>query len=73
MSRYVSVVGLSGDILAVTTDEFSCAPFVEDVIRRVVVDAYAISLCDGADKNAVCRDPRIIPDSMGRCWGCSDR
>ena len=53
VNRDVCVVDLGGDVLAVPADGVASAPFVEDVIGEVVVDARAVLLCDWADKDAV--------------------
>ena len=53
MNRDVGVVDFGGDVLAASTDGFAGAPFVEDVIGEVVVEARAVLLCNRADKDAV--------------------
>lgn len=53
VNRDVGVVDLGGDVLAASADGFAGAPFVEDVIGEVVVEARAVLLCNRADKDAV--------------------
>lgn len=53
VNRDVGVVDFGGDVLAASADGFAGAPFVEDIIREVVVDARAVFLCNGTDQDAV--------------------
>jgi hypothetical protein len=53
VNRDVGVVDLGGDVFAASADGLAGAPFVEDVVGEIVVDACAVLLCDGADKDAV--------------------
>lgn len=53
VNRNVGVVDLGGDVLAASADGLTGAPFVEDVIGEIIVEACAVLLCDGADQDAV--------------------
>jgi hypothetical protein len=69
VNRDVRVVDLGGDVLAVSADGAAGAPFVEDVVGEVVVDARAILLCDWADKDAVAvEELQVDGVSVGVVW-----
>lgn len=53
MQRDVRDVDLGGDVLALAADGLAGAPFVEDVVGEVVLQAGAVLFGDGADEDAV--------------------
>lgn len=62
----ICVVNLGGDVLAMSTDGLSGAPFVENIVGEIVAQARAVLLCDRADEDAITVEELKI-DRVGVC------